>query len=71
MLGCAPALILIKWMRLRPVAVRIAEPEGLPGHAGAVQARLHHIASNHTRPLNRRGNHCDCPISSSGLPNDV
>ena len=31
---------------LGAAAVRIAEAEGLPGHAGAVQARLDHIAAN-------------------------
>ncbi len=30
---------------LGPAAVRIAEAEGLPGHAGAVQARLDHLAA--------------------------
>ena len=34
---------------LGPAAVRIAEAEGLPGHAGAVQARLDHLAAAHTR----------------------
>ena len=33
---------------LGAAAVRIAEAEGLPGHAGAVQARLDHIASMQT-----------------------
>ena len=34
---------------LGAAAVRIAEAEGLPGHAGAVQARLDHIAATQTR----------------------
>ena len=34
---------------LGSAAVRIAEAEGLPGHAGAVQARLDHIAAMQTR----------------------
>ena len=34
---------------LGAAAVRIAEAEGLPGHAGAVQARLDHIAALQTR----------------------
>ena len=34
---------------LGAAAVRIAEAEGLPGHAGAVQARLDHIAAMQTR----------------------
>ena len=34
---------------LGAAAVRIAEAEGLPGHAGAVQARLDHIAAAQTR----------------------
>ena len=34
---------------LGSAAVRIAEAEGLPGHAGAVQARLDHIAATQTR----------------------
>ncbi len=34
---------------LGAAAVRIAEAEGLPGHAGAVQARLDHIAATRTR----------------------
>ena len=33
---------------LGAAAVRIAEAEGLPGHAGAVQARLDHIAATRT-----------------------
>lgn len=33
---------------LGAAAVRIAEAEGLPGHAGAVQARLDHIAATQT-----------------------
>lgn len=33
------------FMDLGPAAVRIAEAEGLPGHAGAVQARLDHLAA--------------------------
>ena len=49
MLGCAPAPILIKWTGRCPAAVRIAEAEGLPGHAGAVPARLDHIAATNTR----------------------
>ncbi|MCY4417793.1 MAG: histidinol dehydrogenase [Chloroflexi bacterium] len=34
---------------LGPAAVRIAEAEGLPGHAGAVQARLDHLAATKSR----------------------
>lgn len=34
---------------LGAAAVRIAEAEGLPGHAGAVQARLDHIADSQSR----------------------
>ena len=34
---------------LGAAAVRIAEAEGLPGHAGAVQARLDHLAAAQTR----------------------
>ncbi|MDE2685065.1 MAG: histidinol dehydrogenase, partial [Chloroflexota bacterium] len=34
---------------LGAAAVRIAEAEGLPGHAGAVQARLDHLAAAHSR----------------------
>ena len=34
---------------LGAAAVRIAEAEGLPGHAGAVQARLDHLAATQTR----------------------
>ena len=34
---------------LGAAAVRIAEAEGLPGHAGAVQARLDHITATQTR----------------------
>ena len=34
---------------LGSAAVRIAEAEGLPGHAGAVQARLDHIAATQLR----------------------
>ena len=34
---------------LGAAAVRIAEAEGLPGHAGAVQARLDYIAATQTR----------------------
>ena len=34
---------------LGAAAVRIAEAEGLPGHASAVQARLDHIAATQTR----------------------
>ena len=34
---------------LGAAAVRIAEAEGLPGHAGAVQARLDHLAAQQTQ----------------------
>ncbi len=37
-----------RFSALGPAAVRIAEAEGLPGHAGAVQARLDYIAAIHT-----------------------
>ncbi len=47
--GCALAPILIKWAHHDAAAVRIAEAEGFPGHAGAVQASLDHIAPTHTR----------------------
>ena len=35
-----------RFFALGSAAVRIAEAEGLPGHAGAVQARLDHLAAN-------------------------
>ena len=38
-----------RFIDLGAAAVRIAEAEGLPGHAGAVQARLDHIAATQTR----------------------
>ena len=37
-----------RFIDLGAAAVRIAEAEGLPGHAGAVQARLDHIAATQT-----------------------
>ncbi|CAI8018444.1 Histidinol dehydrogenase [Geodia barretti] len=42
-------LSLQRFTDLGAAAVRIAEAEGLPGHAGAVQARLDHIAAMQTR----------------------
>ena len=42
-------LSLQRFTDLGAAAVRIAEAEGLPGHAGAVQARLDHIAATQTR----------------------
>ena len=41
--GLSPA----HFASLGAAAVRIAEAEGLPGHAGAVQARLDHLAAAH------------------------
>jgi len=38
-----------RFSALGSAAVRIAEAEGLPGHAGAVQARLDHLAATQTR----------------------
>ena len=43
--GLSPSL----FSNLGPAAVRIAEAEGLPGHAGAVQARLDHLAATKSR----------------------
>ena len=37
------------FLDLGAAAVRIAEAEGLPGHAGAVQARLDHLAAQQTQ----------------------